>query len=352
MATKFSNNASATLASSITNVATSIAVTPGQGALFPSLAAGEFFFGTLVDSSNNLEIVRVTARSTDTLTVTRAQNGTTARAYAAGDRIELRVVAACFDTFAQTDQAQTFSAVQTFNQTIVGSINGNAATVTNGVYTTGDQTIAGIKKFTSSMVIGGTGTADATLDIETTGANTITSLFTSGVSDPLFRLGCANGVSGSTTGTTMGRLGMFYMGSGESATIDFRRGGGATDGSFAFRTSGTDRATLDNSGNFTATGNVTAYSDERLKKDWAPVAVDFVSHLAQVKSGTYTRIDNDLRQAGVSAQSLQAVLPETVQEDVEGTLSVAYGNAALVAAIELAKEVVELKKRLEVLEAK
>jgi hypothetical protein len=103
-------------------------------------------------------------------------------------------------------------------------------------------------------------------------------------------------------------------------------------------------------GNFTASGNVTAYSDERLKKDWVGVDSDFVERLAQVKSGTYTRIDSGERQAGASAQDMQKLLPETVIGD--DTLSLAYGNAALVAAIELAKQVVELKKEIELLKAR
>ncbi len=102
----------------------------------------------------------------------------------------------------------------------------------------------------------------------------------------------------------------------------------------------------DDAGNVTATGNVTAYSDERLKRDWANIAVDFVKQLANVKSGTYTRIDSGERQVGVSAQSLQSLLPEAVIADEKGQLSVAYGNAALAACIELAKEVQGLKERL------
>ena len=94
MSVKFSNNGHSTLAASITTSATSITVASGHGARFPSLSSGEYFYATLIDSSNNLEIVKVTARSSDVLTVTRAQESTTARAYAIGDRIELRVTAA------------------------------------------------------------------------------------------------------------------------------------------------------------------------------------------------------------------------------------------------------------------
>jgi hypothetical protein len=94
MAVKITNNATATLASAISSTATSITVSAGQGGLFPTLSGVDFFFATLVDSSNNIEIVRCTARSGDTLTVIRGQDGTAARAYAALDKIEVRVVAA------------------------------------------------------------------------------------------------------------------------------------------------------------------------------------------------------------------------------------------------------------------
>ena len=94
MSIKFANNAHSTLASGINTSATSITVASGHGARFPSLAGSEFFFATLIDSSNNLEIVKVTGRSTDVLTVTRAQESTSARSFSSGDRIELRITAA------------------------------------------------------------------------------------------------------------------------------------------------------------------------------------------------------------------------------------------------------------------
>ena len=104
--------------------------------------------------------------------------------------------------------------------------------------------------------------------------------------------------------------------------------------------------------NLTMSGNITAYSDERLKKDWAKLPSNFIEQLSKVKSGTYTRIDNDIRQAGSSAQDWQTLLPEVVivSPDENKTLSLAYGNAALVSAVELAKEVVSLNARIARLE--
>lgn len=106
-----------------------------------------------------------------------------------------------------------------------------------------------------------------------------------------------------------------------------------------------------NGTNLTCGGTVTANSDESLKTNWRPVQDDFVTKLAQVKSGIYDRTDLELTQAGVSAQSWQKLLPETVLTDERGILSVAYGNAALVAAVELAKEVAKLREELEALKS-
>jgi hypothetical protein len=105
--------------------------------------------------------------------------------------------------------------------------------------------------------------------------------------------------------------------------------------------------TLTDSGNLTASGTITANSDERLKQDWESLPDDFVKRLSTIRSGTYMRIDTEQRQAGVGAQSLQALLPEAVLESDNGILSVAYGQAAMVACVELAKEVMRLRELVE-----
>ena len=97
MGVKVTNNAFGTLSAAINTTATTITLDSGQGARFPTLGASDYFYGTLVDTSNNLEIVKVTARSTDSLTVVRGQDGTTATSFAIGDRFELRPVAALFE---------------------------------------------------------------------------------------------------------------------------------------------------------------------------------------------------------------------------------------------------------------
>ena len=87
---KYTNNAKTTLAANINNSVTSATVT--DGSVFPSLSAGEHFYCTFDDGTNN-EIVKVTARSSNTLTIVRAQDNTSARAFSSGDKAELRITA-------------------------------------------------------------------------------------------------------------------------------------------------------------------------------------------------------------------------------------------------------------------
>lgn len=83
-----SNNASTVLASSINASATTLTVNTGAGSLFPSPVAGTSFFKlTLIDAATGqlTEIVHVTARTGDVMTIERAQEGTAARVWSAND---------------------------------------------------------------------------------------------------------------------------------------------------------------------------------------------------------------------------------------------------------------------------
>lgn len=83
----FGNNAQGVLSGAITNAALTVSLNPGQGALFPSPGAGQFFVGTFNDAATGLldEIVHVTNVTGDVLTIVRAQEGTAAQAWNAGD---------------------------------------------------------------------------------------------------------------------------------------------------------------------------------------------------------------------------------------------------------------------------
>lgn len=97
MPIKLANNASGTLATAINASDTGIALTTGDGAEFPTLGVGDYFYATLTSTQGTQEIVKATARSGDSLTVVRAQEGTSAAGFAVGSRFELRVTAASVD---------------------------------------------------------------------------------------------------------------------------------------------------------------------------------------------------------------------------------------------------------------
>ena len=82
------NNAQTVLAAGISASATSLTVNSGTGSLFPAPSAGVSFFKlTLIDAATGqlTEIMHVTARTGDTMTIERGQEGTTARAWSAND---------------------------------------------------------------------------------------------------------------------------------------------------------------------------------------------------------------------------------------------------------------------------
>jgi hypothetical protein len=84
------------------------------------------------------------------------------------------------------------------------------------------------------------------------------------------------------------------------------------------------------SGDITASGNVSAYSDIRFKDNIINIT-DAISKIKQIRGVTFTRTDTkdpNHRFVGVIAQELQKVLPEAVTEDTNGVLTVAYGNIA------------------------
>ncbi len=95
----FSDNTYGTLASGITAAAVSITLTTGHGARFPTVTLGtNILYAVILNSGNVLEEIHITAHaaSSDTLTVTRAANGTTGKVWSAGDRIECRLTSEHF----------------------------------------------------------------------------------------------------------------------------------------------------------------------------------------------------------------------------------------------------------------
>jgi hypothetical protein len=103
----WSNNASTTVSGSITAASTSVQLAAGTGVLFPSPTGGDYFCATFYDQATKTqnEIVHVTARSGDVCTIVRAQEGTVAQAWNAGDIFANLVTAGTLRAFVQTGAA-------------------------------------------------------------------------------------------------------------------------------------------------------------------------------------------------------------------------------------------------------
>jgi hypothetical protein len=97
--------------------------------------------------------------------------------------------------------------------------------------------------------------------------------------------------------------------------------------------------------NLTCLGNITAYSDSRLKNNIETIT----NGLDKVLAMRGVSFDmNGIPNIGVVAQEIQQILPELVLENTNGMLSVSYGNivAVLIEAVkELNKEIQELKSK-------
>jgi len=95
----FTNNAASALKTAITAAATSIPLQAGDGAKFPTPQNGDYFKVTVFQrvgaTEMNWEVLKVTANANDVLTCSARGGieGTTARAFNAGDLIELRLTA-------------------------------------------------------------------------------------------------------------------------------------------------------------------------------------------------------------------------------------------------------------------
>jgi hypothetical protein len=110
------------------------------------------------------------------------------------------------------------------------------------------------------------------------------------------------------------------------------------------------RVRVDYGGNLTATGDITAFSDIRVKENIVTIdnALDVVQRLRGVY---YNRKDLETkkRKVGVIAQETELVLPEVVDKDATGMYNVAYGNMVglLIEAIkEQQGQIEDLKRQI------
>jgi hypothetical protein len=197
-----------------------------------------------------------------------------------------------------------------------------------------------------------TGTASQRLQV--TGNAYVSSSIGIGTTNP-------NGISGQTSQLTM-------VGSNAGGGAGYHQfltvsNSGATNPSKFFRLNSTGGIeivnnaytailfTFTNSGDFSASGNVTGYSDETLKDNIQTIP-DALDKVIQLRGVEFDRndIEGNPHQIGVIAQEVEKIIPEVVITNDDGIKSVAYGNLVglLIEAVkDQQKQINELKARLE-----
>ena len=153
------NNAESTIASDLAQAATTLGVTTGEGSNFPSTFP---FLITLWDESTypdpsddpGMEVVKCTGRSTDTLTIARAQEGTADVAHSVGERIAMLMTAgilndATYGVATKLDGIevgatadQTGAEIKTAYEAEVNAYTDTKNTKLNGIETLADVTDA------------------------------------------------------------------------------------------------------------------------------------------------------------------------------------------------------------------
>lgn len=314
-----SNNAVSRLAGSISASDAQLSVIAGEGVKFPAITAGQWFPLTLIRADGSLEIVRVTGRNGDVLTITRAQESTAPLAFGAGDRAEIRITA----------------------DIINGKFDKEGGTVTGAMTLTADlTTYRPGSPATGAVFLGNTGSRYLFFDgtnYSLGGAGNIwsTGNFNPGAYMPLTGGNFTGGIGIYNTSPTV----MFYDTDWGPRQLH------CNGGLIGFLNSGGGWACYSqDDGTFVASGNIGAYSDRKHKKKIRTIkgGLDLVESLRGVR---YVDRRTGAHRVGVIAQEVRQVLPEVVGEGVDG-LHVDYGNITG-PLIEAVKELSARVKQLE-----
>ena len=105
MSVLVTNNAVGYLQVGVNSAETSILVKPGQGVRFPSpVLDQDWFYITVENEEGDVEVMKCTKRSGDTLTVQRGQDGTVGHDFKADSLVELRPCAGLFNDKVDVDK--------------------------------------------------------------------------------------------------------------------------------------------------------------------------------------------------------------------------------------------------------
>jgi hypothetical protein len=326
-----------------------------------SAGSGLALTGTVFSNTAPDQIVTLTQGGATTITGTYP-NFTISSAnttYTAGGGIGL--AGTTFSVAAGSGLTQDADGLSHADTSSQANVNNTGATFIQGVNldTFGHVTSLASGTVTPSLIgapqTNGTG-ASGTWAISISGTSANTSSISSAVGGAYTWTGIQSFQSNQNTGSGSNPPLQAYSTGGNGAIMAFHRAGAyainmGLDSDNVFRIGGwsasANRLQMDMSGNLTMAGNVTAFSDIRLKKDLEPIS-DALEKVQSLTGYTYTRIDSGERHTGLIAQDVQNVLPEAVMDDGD-RLSLAYGNMVglLVEAIKAQQvQIDDLKSKL------
>lgn len=388
------NNVASLLAANIGPSDTALLVTAGQGVRFPTPAGGTYFYATLIHiATGAVEVVRVTGRSVDTLTIVRGQDGTTPISFTTGSAVEMRVNAQIFREidWRTSNNAPNLPVVLDGAGLITDAMIPAAITrdseLTAGLATKQNtlgyapvQQGTGVGQLTNTVKVGWSAGSKVlvTIDAADQGAiameNWVNGAFVTSVRGVANKLASLDG-SGLVPVGQIPALGYLPLGGGTitgnlavngghtvagailsntlvQSTQNFSSVGtnvvlGCTGaGSVYLRPNGvgsaTGEAVLASSGIFSGT-NFNATSDIRLKKDvHTAIPRAFLADLMEWKA--FRWIEDDRADVGVIAQHVKQHAPEHVYARPDGKLGVDKASLAL-------EMVIGLSSRLRHLEA-
>ena len=226
--------------------------------------------------------------------------------------------------------------------------------VTGPVNVGGGGTITGVVSGTSATYSGqvqaatvlSTGNVNATGNVVATGYLTGASLSVSGaVQGSSASLGAIDGASLSVSGLVQGAT-VSSAGLVQGVTVSST--GTLTGSSLTVSGAGSIGNNLTVTGSITASGNIIAYSDRRLKSDIHRIenALDKLTSI-----GGYTYMMNGVTNTGLIAQEVLEILPEAVSGSEDTQYALAYGNlmGIVVEAIkELKQDVEKIKNKINI----
>ena len=217
-----------------------------------------------------------------------------------------------------------------------GTIHASNYTDTNTTYVSSDFTHDDLTGFVANEHIDWTAASAGTIDPSNYVNTNTNTTYTAGTGLTLTGTVFSNDITNNNQLTN----GAGYITSFTDTNTTYTAGNGLTLTGTEFTMSGSY------TGDFTATGDVTAYSDKRLKRNIETISnpVDIVNCLRGVN------FEKDGRHStGVIAQEVEEFLPEVVHTDAEGMKSVAYGNITglLIEAIKEQQQTIEnLQKQI------